>query len=417
MTDDAAVANAEAPKPLRALRSDVLTMLAARAVVGLVNVGIVALVAHSLGPAGQGRVAVALTTLLVAVQLGNFGLSSATTVWSSQASNVPKVITAALWWSLGIGLPIGACVAAAAIATNALSLTDGDAVVIAVAAPFVLASSLLHGVLLGQGKARAMNATEAGSAVAALVSVAVALHLFDAGPTGALAAGVSQFGLAVPIFLWLLRRNLPRRVSVDRALALDLLRFSRWPFAAAVFGFLVVRVDVLVVDAVLGAGDAGRYAVAVTLSQAVYLFPLAIGINLMPRAARGRSVEDTANVMRRLALPYAGLCLLLGLLADPIVDIGFGAEYRESVELLRLLLPGTFALGALAIVSYHFAATGYPRQAVLAWAVGLVFDVAVNVALLDELGVETAAIASSATYIGLAAVNGRLFWRSRTQRP
>ena len=191
-------------------------------------------------------------------------------------------------------------------------------------------------------------------------------------PTGALAAAVSQFGVAVPIYLWLLRRNLPRRVSVDRALALDLLRFSRWPFAAAVFGFLVVRVDVLIVDAVLGAGDAGRYAVAVTLSQAVYLFPLAIGINLMPRAARGRSVEDTANVMRRLALPYAGLCLLLGLLADPIVDIGFGAEYRQSVELLRLLLPGTFALGALAIVSYHFAATGYPRQAVLAWAVGLV---------------------------------------------
>ena len=401
------------PELPRSLRSDVLAMVSARAVVGLVNVGIVALIARSLGPAGQGQVAVGLTTLQVAVQLGNFGLSSAVTVWSVHTANVPRVIGAALWWSVGTGLLIGTTVGVVASATDTLSLTGPDAVVIALAAPLVLGASLMQGVLLGQGQARAMNIAEAASAVTALGAVSIALFAIDAGPVGAFAAAVSQFGLAFVAYLWIARSHLPRRARLDRGLAGELLRFSRWPFVAAVLGFLVVRVDLLLVDAILGADDAGRYAVAVTISQAVYLLPLAVGINLLPRAARGLSAGETERLLRRLALPYAGLCVVLWCFAGLIVRGVFGVEYDSSITLLRLLLPGTFALGVVAVVSYYFAATGYPIRAVVAWAIGLVVDLAINVAFLDSWGVEVAAVASTITYIGIAVANLRLFLTRR----
>ena len=401
----------------RRLRSDVLTMVGARAVVGLLNAGIVVLIARSLGPAGQGRVAVALTTLLVAVQLGNLGLSSAITVWAVRASTLPRVIAAVLWWSLAIGLVLGASVAALVVATDVLSLGVNEALVVAVATPFVAGAALLQAVLLGQGRARIMNLAEALSALAAFGMVALALAVLEPGPAGALAAAVSQFVLMFGAYLFLIRADLPRRPRLDTRLTRDLLMFSRWPFAAGLLTFLLIRVDVLVVDAVLGAAAAGRYAVAVTISQAVYLLPLSVGINLLPRAARGISYEAVARILRRLALPYAAVCLLLFAVADVVVDVIFGPEYQASATLLRLLLPGTFALGIAAVLSYYFAATGYPVGAVLAWGAGLVVDVLAVVLLLEPLGLEIAAIASSVTYIGVAAVALRLFLTRRECSP
>ena len=310
------------------LRRDVLAMLGARATVGLVNVAIIALVAQALGPAGQGRVAVGLAVTLLAVQLGTFGLTAATTVWIARdPSAIPDVLGIVRWWALGIGISAGLALAVFTISTDTLSLTSGDALAIALATPFLMAATLQQGALLGLGRARPMNAAEAGAGLFALGSVALTVFAFDGGATAALGAALLQFPVAALGYSFLLRDHRPLRKRPNRTTAAAMLRFARKPFAAAALTFFVVRSDLILIDGFLGPADAGLYAAAVTTSQAVYLVPLVIGINLLPRAARTGTAALTSRLLRRLIVPYGVLCLGLGALAAPVISVVFGDEY------------------------------------------------------------------------------------------
>ena len=75
------------------------------------------------------------------------------------------------------------------------------------------------------------------------------------------------------------------------------------------------------------------------------------------------------------------------------------------------------AFGLLAVISYHFAATKYPKQAIAMWAVALTGNITANALLLPPYGVEAAAIVSSVTYSAVFVVNAAIFWRgSRSER-
>jgi O-antigen/teichoic acid export membrane protein len=63
------------------------------------------------------------------------------------------------------------------------------------------------------------------------------------------------------------------------------------------------------------------------------------------------------------------------------------------------------------ILSYHFAGRGYPSQIVLYWLVGLVVNLAINVALLPAEGTYIASLSSSVTYALLFGLIARLFAR------
>ena len=210
---------------------------------------------------------------------------------------------------------------------------------IAAAAPIVMAATLQQGALLGLGRARRMNLVEAASGLTALGIVAITLFVFDGGASAALGGALLQFPLAAAGYFVLLRDHRPRGARPNHKTAVAMLRFARKPFAAAVLTFFVVRSDLILIDSLLGPADAGLYAAAVTTSQAVYLVPLVIGINLLPRAARTRSAASTGSVLRRLAAPYVALCLALAVAAGPVIEVAFGKGYEPSVDLLRWLMP------------------------------------------------------------------------------
>ncbi len=162
-------------------------------------------------------------------------------------------------------------------------------------------------------------------------------------------------------------------------------------------------------NAYLGPRQAGMYSVAVAIAQAMYLLPLAIGVNILPRAARGASAAATAQVFRLLAVVYAGMCLLVAALAQPLIQGAFGARFRPAVPMVYWLLPGIFALGLLVILSSHFAGRGYPWRAAIIWAGGLVFNAVANMILLPRFGTYMASITSSVTYAGVLVAHIRLF--------
>jgi O-antigen/teichoic acid export membrane protein len=194
-------------------------------------------------------------------------------------------------------------------------------------------------------------------------------------------------------------------------------------YVAIFVSFLVIRLDLLLVNAYLGRTEAGLYSVAATLADGMFVLPMVIGLNLFPRVARGDPTEASAEVFRSVAVLYGLFCLATAPVAGIGIRLFFGEQYSGATSLYYWLLPGIFCLGLLTILSHHFAGRGYPVQAMAIWVVGLSLNVALNLVFLPGRGAWVAALTSSITYAVLLALHMWLFvqeaksYRSLLPRP
>ena len=168
-------------------------------------------------------------------------------------------------------------------------------------------------------------------------------------------------------------------------------------YVSGMIAYAVIRIDVLLVNGYLGAAEAGYYALAVSLVDMLYVIPLVVAVNLFPRVARVGGVEMSALVFRVVALPYALMCLVAAVLAARSSKCSTGWSSPPRTRLFWWLAPGAFCAGMLNILSYHFARRRYPSQIVLYWLIGLVVNLAINIALLPAEGTYIASLSSSVT--------------------
>jgi len=119
-----------------------------------------------------------------------------------------------------------------------------------------------------------------------------------------------------------------------------------WLIGVTLSSSLLVRtaldnVAILSLSRVAASADVGRFGLAAVICAATLVIPAAIGAAAFPRLARARNKGD--GVERIFFLAVAAIVLATTLIAAclvagaPFISIVFGAEYKESVSLLRIL--------------------------------------------------------------------------------
>ena len=387
-----------------------LTFLAKTATYGLSFASTV-IVARILGPTGRGAVAVALTLAVILVQLASGGLISGCAYYVAVGKSTPaQAARQALLLSLTIGGALAvATLALRQLAPGVLSIGWATTVLVAVGAPGVLYMLLLQGVMLGKGDARAYNALDlyrAGSAVAGLRIWQARVGLDE---RSAVAILIGAWWLAAALGLVHLRAPRWWSPRLHREVLGEMLRYGARVYIGTVLGFLLLTFDLLLVNAYLGARDAGLYSVSATIAEAMLLIPLVVGINLLPRVARGSGPVASAAAFRSTAIVLGAACVVTAAIADPLVRLLFGGAFAPAGVLFRLLVPGVFALGLASVLSHHFAGEGYPLAAVVSAAAALALNIALDVVLLRPLGLREASLASSAAYVLFLVLQARLF--------
>jgi O-antigen/teichoic acid export membrane protein len=396
----------------RRLRSDVFLMFGSKGFVTLLNVASSIVVARALGPSGRGTVAVAFALTLVLVQLGTLGLASANPYLTAQNPEVKgRLITNSLLLAIGIGVALVAVGALLKVfvpsVVKGLSWTETMLGISAI--PAMLATLFLQSVLLGEARMVAYNAGEIALAALLFAAQFLVLVVFDGGVTGALAVTLVMQVLAVLVWLEVLTRGRRRLDPPDRSLVWETLRYAFRIYVSTLVAFLVIRVDMLMVNGFLGAADAGQYSVAVALADGMYIIPTVIATNLFTRVARGLDGDSSAQVFRSVAVLYAGLCLISIALAGIAVRLLYGVAFSDATSLYYWLGPGVFCLGMITILSQHFAGRGFPLEAALVWIPGLVVNVLLNVIFLKREGVYIAALTSSIAYFVILLLHMRVF--------
>jgi O-antigen/teichoic acid export membrane protein len=399
----------------RPLTADVLMTFGNKVGVLLLNVAGTIVVARALGPTGRGGIAVAFSFTLLLIQFGNFGLVAANPYFVARD---PRRLASVLNNTLWVGLVLGSLLAVAGLTLWALfpsllrGLSSLEVAVLLIGIPAALTNVLLQSILLAEGRMVAYNGVEFAMAVVMFAGLCIGLIVFDVGLLGAISVMVGATIAGTVAYFVLLRHDRVRLRAPDLGLLRRMLRYGVRIYLAALFAYMVGRVNLLLVNSYLGGVAAGEYSTALAIAEGIHLLPTVVGLNLFPRVARGQGAGNTAAVFRTLALGYGLLCLLTIPLAAPGIRLLYGSAFDAAVSIYYWMLPAMFAYGMVSVLANHFAGRGFPREAVLVWLPGLVLNFAIVMVFVPSSGdANVAALSASIGYSLVLALHMRLFAR------
>jgi O-antigen/teichoic acid export membrane protein len=397
------------------MRGDVLLMLGAKVGVLVLGAATTVILARWLGPVGRGTLAATYALITLLAQLGTVGIAWANLYFAAREPAMRASIAAnSLWFAAvlgpviaaaGIALKIGLPGAFADIGWPELSIGM-------IAVPVLLCSLFLSSIVLAEGRVLLYNGVEVATALLTVVLLLTILPLVDGGVLLALTLLVGPQIGALVVYLFVLRRHGRLLRRPDRTLARRMIGYGARAYVITLLAYMLIRLDLLLVNGIQGAAAAGQYSIAVALADALYLVPAVVAVNLFARVARGSADRGlTLGVFHLVAVGYFLLCAVAAVLAAPVIALLFGPAYQPAVALFLWLLPGVYCLGLLEVIANHFAGHGMPRELVLVWIPGLGINLAINILLLPHYGTYVASIASTVAYAIVLVLHLRLFAR------
>jgi len=358
------------------------------------------------------------------VMRGSLSLAAtASLLWPSVAGQSASLFVAR---SLGAGEPgraaayeryltrttaaitVALAVVAAVVARLVLGLSVVDSAWVAALVVAFSAYQLARGIRFGRGEVA--RATWWEAAAAAVMVGLIAAVLVVQLPGLYLAPLVTGYGLYAA-GVWLRPAREPGRLGAgERA---ELGTFVVWGVAGTLASSGLMQLSMVIAAALEAGRAAGLYAAAISLATPMSMVARALSMALFPEMARqhGRGDETvtraiTDRVTRGLVLVMVPAFGSVALLAEPLMVLVFGTEYRDAVPALRVLLLAVL-LTTIPVAAVNSINVRGPRgvraSALMSWG-GLVVGMGTIGALVGSrgiLGVAVGYLAGSAVTAGL----------------
>ncbi|MBI4473811.1 MAG: flippase [Acidobacteria bacterium] len=375
--------------------------------IGLIGIGLVTsiIVARILGPEGRGRYAVAAAVSSLIIQFGNLGLPTSNTY---SVSRDGKLLPALLGNALAVSFLLGGfCALSAGMALfvfpNLVAISGSLLILALIGVPFGLGQTLAQNLLIGIQDIRTYNKIELATAVfgAALLGILIVTgvvtveSVFLVGILGVLLA-----------FLWTFRRLyrlLDAPVCVSFPLFRQNLRYGFKVYLAAFFAFSLLRIDLLMVQRMRGAAEAGQYAISSSMADMLYLLPSVIGTVLFPKLSATSDSLMRWKMTRQVMFVIAGVMSVASgaalFFSTPLIRLMWGPAFLPAAMPFIILSVAMIFYGSNNALSNYLASEGLPWFAVYVWIIALVMNVGANFLLIPSYGITGAAAASLLGYV------------------
>lgn len=358
------------------------------------------IVARAIGPAGRGETAAAIALFHIVPVVLAFGVPLVVRRRSATTDGKQAIATARLIAILGI-IPA----AGAALLVSSLLLSDFDpisrivATVGIAAAPMVMSWMCDVGVLIAHARYRAVFAMQIIQPVAYLALILAISVLGSTSTATVLACYISGLLATFVTGLVLVRGEWSGALKRLPAVTREGTKFA----GAALAETASNRLDQAIALPLLGATQAGFYAVATT----IVTIPLALGQALgaayftpIARADPGDARRGLQQQAARSAFAVTPLAFIVMCAAAPIiVPLLFGSEFAGAVPVVWIASLGGIAMTSGYVLSMALAADGRGIRMTIAQTVGLALGLAALFVLGPVLGALGAAIASSLGYL------------------
>jgi O-antigen/teichoic acid export membrane protein len=352
----------------------------ARGINLVLGLGTSIFLARSLGPEQRGNLAVVMSLAGLGIQISNFGFSASLPYFIARnpgtaallldrALRITSLLSVA--WALGL-------VAYVQVAVPAWSgeigwpLTMLSAVLVPMNVPLLLA----QGASLGIGR---IGTFAWSDVVTRLVTVAALGALAAAGAMSAGAAAVASATAALSVGL-VLRFRIGKGVGDGNAApitpVLEEIRYGWRSGTACVLAMIPARMLSIAVASRAGAGDAGQFAVSLSIVESaagVLAAFVATRMVAMARIASDRRMLWTEALGTAAAVTAGALtlCAIIAAAAQWLLPFVFGARFEGAVAPTLWALPGVVAMSIGAVAQTVLAARGLPLHALAAPAVAV----------------------------------------------
>ncbi len=376
------------------------------------NLGSGVLSAKLLGPSGRGAVAAALA---IPIELTACFLYARHDGISHLLARGRLRPGAAMAISLRVFVVRGSLVVLASAALISIILGPAWSPAAGLAL-LVVAASLLSSVLLGlndRGHGAAIRTSDAATTTLVLIALWFTMRTASPGVV-ALAFGAGTL-FSVGLGLYWAPKHTQRATTEELG---SLRGYTRINGDAALWSTMLFRLDYILLPLLSDNRSLGLYVVA---TSAASVIPVVIG-NLAPTLLARLSDPDAkkADAFHAVAvLVPLGLVLMvvLGAAAWLLIPPLYGDEFRRSVLLTLLLLPGTFCVAIATILGAALAANGRSDAVRLSARLAAFASVPTLVLLTIQFGVLGAAIASTLSYFLLFALRIRPLMHLRKPLP
>ncbi len=367
---------------------------------------------------GVGVVGTLGTFANIAVQFGNLGLAVGAIYFIGLDRNRASAIASSL---LTIGLIISALLFGGFLAAGSLAPAIlGDIefrlypIVLLSIAPLLL-SLFFQNLLLVHQKITAYNLIELIARLVALVAAAIVFYTTD---RAIWVDAIIWIMVGMPILMALLNGAFaysaaPFSLRIDWKALRDMIGYGWKSYYATLMAFLIIRSDIIFLNAYRTETEAGIYRQVVYTSDLVYLIPMTLGTLLFPKLMQNGASSDvgidersrfTMLVARQTAFVLMVLWILFILIGRWFLGI-FGPEFIDGYLPLVILLGGILFMGIESILAAELARRGLPIFIAVYSTVCLIVKIAGNVLLVPPYGMLGAAWSSLATqFVYLAMV-------------
>lgn len=408
--------------PSRFIRQ-VTSTFSVQVILLLVSVVNGALIARWFGTDGKGTLQLVLLvpTMFGLLLAGGIGIANVHYLGGRQY-DLSELTSNSVWFALVAGVVATGAFVFGAMTGIPSQILPGVPMALLALAMFGLPVSLLIGywsaLLQGLHLITTLNGVKVIAAFANLVLTLLFVLVLQQGIAGIIYASLLSGMLNLHLLAWMLRRRKARLLRKwDRDVMLATLRFGLRGQVGNILQYFNYRLDVFIVNIFLGTSSVGIYSVSTRLAELVWYFPNAVSFVIFPKAAStSESVMNrfTPRVFRwTLAIAVLG-AIGIAVIGRPLIRLVYTDAFLSAYLPLLLLLPGVVLLGAGRVLTSDIAGRGFPQYNSMSAGLALIVTVALDILWIPRLGINGAALASTAAYIVTFAVS--VFFYIRVSR-
>jgi O-antigen/teichoic acid export membrane protein len=357
-----------------------------------------------LGPDGRGIFAIASVIGAAGIQFGNFGLHSSNTYYVAKDKNL---LSALISNSILVSFLFGSAVILIGLVISDLkpNLLPINGIILIEALlyiPFGLAYLLLQNILIGINEIKAYNKIELITKIVYPILILLLVLGRHISPETVFFMSMLSIVAGLVWVIYRLRKITGIEIKISKNILKISIKYGLKAYLAAMFSFLVLRVDLLMVKQLLGAEETGYYSIAVSISDLLLMLPIVIGTILFPNLSSLKNDEERWQKTKKIIFLFIpitiSMIIIAGLFAKPFILLLYGKQFLFSVSPFIWLLPGVFFMSINTIFMNYFASTGMPLITIYSSGSAAVLNIILNLYTIPSYGIIGASISSTIAY-------------------
>lgn len=318
--------------------------------------------ARTLGPEKFGVFSAITALIAIIYSLGDLGIASALINFIPKLKDKRQIlINTSFWFEFVIGTAI-------LLIFGAFSIFHNKIIPGSLSEQILLASLIaLNYLLINYAQAiftaeRKFFTYSLSQIIDAGIKIALVFALLSAGKLSISTAFFANVISTIFALLITFGRELFKiKWQFNKPIFVKIFHFAKWIAVSKIFSVFTARIDIILLNLMLGSFQAGIFAAASRITLFFSLLISSLGSVVNPRFSGFDTKDKIGKYMRKLALLIGAISLVMilsALFATPIITIVFGDKYLSAIPVFQVLtlamIPFMFTLITTPALMFSF---------------------------------------------------------------